>query len=156
MNSLCPKHLVAKPDELLSNELHMMPNDGLLDLHLDCDVHPRTKHRRAVNAILFLNDGWNPDWLGQLEFWDPIDGLIAAITPAFNRLVVFETNEFSYHGVPRPMRAPEGVWRKSMAVYWWLPPDGKEPKRPRAQFVALPGEPIDEEKARWRQQRSGK
>jgi hypothetical protein len=41
------------------------------------------------------------------------------IAPLFNRLVIFETNEHSYHGHPKPLNTPKGVTRKSAAVYYY-------------------------------------
>jgi len=41
------------------------------------------------------------------------------ITPKFNRLVVFETNEISFHGHPKPLNTPADVSRKSLAIYYY-------------------------------------
>jgi hypothetical protein len=155
MNELCPAHLTPPGSEILGNEMHCMPHDGFLDLHLDCDVHPKTGLRRAMNAILFI-DPWRVEWGGQLELWDTSSQPIqVSITPQFNRLVIFETNDHSYHGVPRPIRAPMGVFRRSLAVYWWERGDWVN-RRPRAKFVALPGEPESKEKDAWRSDRCGR
>src|SRR5260370_24691553 len=43
----------------------------------------------------------------------------AKIAPVFNRAVLFETNENSFHGHPRPLRCPEGQSRRSLAVYYY-------------------------------------
>lgn len=37
----------------------------------------------------------------------------------FNRCVIFETNEISYHGHPKPLKTPEGINRKSLATYYY-------------------------------------
>jgi hypothetical protein len=34
---------------------------------------------------------------------------------------LFETNDISYHGHPDPLQCPEGVFRKSIALYYYTP-----------------------------------
>jgi len=115
--------------------LHALPAGGHLDVHLDADRHPRLGLARRANAILFLGD-WAPAWGGALEFWTPdLQRAAVQIEPRHGRLVLFETTDASYHGVPGVLRCPPGVLRKSLAAYWWGPPRD-EARRPRAQFVA--------------------
>jgi hypothetical protein len=37
----------------------------------------------------------------------------------FNRCVLFNTTDFSFHGHPDPLRCPEGMTRKSLALYYY-------------------------------------
>ena len=39
--------------------------------------------------------------------------LIESFSPIFNRCVIFETNEISYHGHPKPLKTPKGISRKA-------------------------------------------
>ena len=41
------------------------------------------------------------------------------IAPLFNRVVVFNTDEDSYHGLPDPLMCPDGESRKSIALYYY-------------------------------------
>lgn len=132
-----------------------MPSGGWLDVHLDCDRHPQTGYRRAVNAILFLDD-WLPEWGGQLELWAADRSRCdVAITPGPNRLVIFRCDDVSYHGIPRPISCPPERWRRSLAVYWWEPSVGPA-IRPRAEFVSVAGETSDPAKDAWRRKRAGR
>ena len=79
---------------------------------------------------------------------------VISIHPHFNRLVIFETSDRSYHGVPHKIRAPTGIYRRSLATYWWEPGDWFC-KRKRATFMALPNVPDTEDKKAWRRERSG-
>jgi hypothetical protein len=45
--------------------------------------------------------------------------MIAKYAPTFNRCVIFETNEISFHGHPKPLKTPEGVTRKSIVAYYY-------------------------------------
>ena len=41
------------------------------------------------------------------------------VAPVFNRCVVFNTDATSYHGHPDPLTTPEGVYRRSLALYYY-------------------------------------
>jgi hypothetical protein len=41
------------------------------------------------------------------------------ILPEFNRLVIFSTTDFSYHGHPDPLTCPPGRARISIAQYYY-------------------------------------
>lgn len=43
----------------------------------------------------------------------------AKILPVFNRFMVFGTTDITYHGHPDPLQCPEGVTRKSLALYYF-------------------------------------
>jgi len=108
--------LLADP-ELLGGGCHQIVNEGFLDVHIDFNVHSVTRNHRRLNAILYLNKNWKEEYAGFLELWDMKTKVrIANIAPLFNRLVIFETNEISYHGHPVPLNIPDGMSRKSLAV----------------------------------------
>jgi hypothetical protein len=43
----------------------------------------------------------------------------AKILPVFNRMVIFGTTDFTYHGHPDPLQCPEHMTRKSLALYYF-------------------------------------
>ena len=96
-----------------------------LDPHIDFNYHPTTALHRRLNLILFLNREWKDRWGGVLDFhcdpWDPDRDQVHSISPRFNRCVIFETNENSWHGFCR-IHLPENkrdVSRRSIAVYFY-------------------------------------
>ena len=106
--------------ELLGGGCHQIVNGGFLDVHIDFNVHSVTRNHRRLNAILYVNKNWEEAYAGFLELWDMQRKVrIANIAPLFNRLVIFETNEISYHGHPVPLNIPDGMSRKSLAVYYY-------------------------------------
>lgn len=131
------------PDTMLyGGGLHEIEFGGWLDLHLDADRHKINGMERRANAILFLSGS------GNLELWggkDTPEKKIVSIKPVPGRLVIFETNDYSFHGVPCPLAATNIESRKSLAVYWWSRPLSQG-KRPRAKFVSSPGEGYNAEK----------
>lgn len=107
-------------EELFGGGLHQSIKGAFLDVHVDFNIHSKTKYHRRMNAIIYLNQDWKEAYNGNLELWDmKSKKMIENIAPAFNRLVVFETNEVSFHGHPKPLNTPDNVSRKSLAVYYY-------------------------------------
>lgn len=96
-----------------------------LDAHYDFNIHPITQQHRRLNAIVYLNKDWNPDWKGSICFhsdpWDLERDEVVEVQPAFNRCVIFETNEKSWHSVPIIEQPPElrNRSRKSFTIYMY-------------------------------------
>lgn len=115
---------IVADDELFGGGLHQSINGAFLNVHVDYNFHPKTKHHRRLNVLVYMNKDWQDDYEGHLELWDLADGkkdLLAKYAPTFNRCVIFETNEISYHGHPKPLKTPFGVSRKSIATYYYTP-----------------------------------
>lgn len=101
--------------------LHQSGRGGFLNIHADFTVHPHKRNwRRRVNVLVYLNKGWEEDWGGQLELWErDMSKCTQRIVPYFNRCVIFNTDEDSYHGLPEPLTCPEDESRKSIALYYF-------------------------------------
>lgn len=95
-----------------------------LDAHIDFNRHPVESWHRRLNLIVYLNPAWHDAWGGSLELHsDPRSDRdrVTTITPLFNRCVIFETTEWSWHGFPR-IRIPvehTDVSRRSVALYFY-------------------------------------
>ncbi len=97
-----------------------------LDPHVDFTHHPKTGMHRRLNLIVYLNHEWDKDWGGNIELHknprlEPKDDEIVSVEPLFNRAVIFETNNISWHGFPR-INLPEdkkNTSRKSFALYYY-------------------------------------
>ncbi|MBA2746547.1 MAG: 2OG-Fe(II) oxygenase [Flavisolibacter sp.] len=105
--------------------LHQGGSNSFLDIHVDYNLHPLEKKQRRLNLILFLNRDWEASWGGALEFWNQdVSECKHAILPLFNRVVLFECNEYSYHGYSK-INCPESVTRKSFYHYYFTEPEKK-------------------------------
>jgi hypothetical protein len=114
---------------------------GLLDVHVDGNYHDATGLNRRLNAIVYLNPGWQSGWGGEFGIYDSEGEVcLKKVPPLHNRLVVFDSHDFSYHGLPDPVAFPEGTSRKSIILYYYT----VEP-RP-AEHVAV----TDPHSALWR------
>ena len=70
--------------------------------------------------ITFLNKDWQPEFNGQIEFWNKdMSACARKVEPVFNRTVIFKTSDNTWHGHPDPLRCPQGTFRKSLAVYYY-------------------------------------
>lgn len=134
--------------------LHQTMSGGKLDIHADFNLHPKLKLHRRLNALLYLNKDWKEEWGGQLELWEKdMSKCSVKLSPKFNRLVIFETNDDSFHGHPDPITCPQDVTRKSMALYYYTAP--KEILEPHAALFQLrPGEETTKEIEEFRVKRN--
>lgn len=102
-----------------------------LEPHVDFNFHPLEGWHRRLNLIVYLNPEWEAGWGGELQLHrDPTAGVApdASIAPAFNRCVVFETNDRSWHGFD-PIRLPPArreLSRRSIALYFYTPADAAQ------------------------------
>ena len=111
----------------LGGGTHENRSGASLDPHIDFNFHPLERWHRRLNLIIYLNEGWQAGWGGALNLYrDPrLDQAPDhTIVPAFNRCVIFETNEHSWHGFDR-IAIPgdeQGRTRRSIALYFYTPP----------------------------------
>jgi len=109
---------------LTGGGIHIHEPGGFLDIHTDFKQHPTTGYNRRVNMITFLNKGWRAAWEGDLELWDKRFSIKKSVLPEFNVTVIFNTvHAKTFHGVPKPLRCPDGVRRKSLAWYYYTESD---------------------------------
>jgi len=116
--------LVPDPS-LEGGGLHQSGRGGFLNVHTDFSNHHYHQHwRRRVNLILYLNENWRDEWGGAIEFWEiSMRRCAAKYSPLLNHAVIFTTDERSLHGFPDPLRCPENVSRKSLALYYYTVSD---------------------------------
>jgi len=105
--------------------LHETRRGGHLSIHADFNLHPLNRLHRRLNLILFLNEEWESEWGGALELWDQrMSRCEEKILPVLGRAVIFNTDSDSYHGHPDPLECPDGVTRRSIALYYYTAPSG--------------------------------
>lgn len=108
----------------LGGGTHESHNGVSLDPHVDFNYHPSERWHRRLNLLIYLNPSWEPQWGGCFElFRDPHASACpdVSITPTFNRGVLFETSERSWHGFNAiQLPATEiGLTRRSIALYFY-------------------------------------
>ena len=94
-----------------------------LDVHVDFNIDERRMLHRRLNLLVYLNKEWEEAWGGLIELHSdprhPEVDEVKSLLPLFNRCVIFETSEYSWHGF-ETIHLPEGrkqLSRKSFAIY---------------------------------------
>lgn len=119
---------------------HIHGNGGKLNIHQDYSIHPKMDLQRKFNLIIYLSEDWDSSWGGNLEFWShDIDKnrpkeKRAEIECKFNRAILFDASQFSWHGFPEAINCPEGKYRKSIASYYLTIPNENTSPRKRALY----------------------
>lgn len=121
---------------------HIHGRGGKLNVHLDYNIHPKLKLQRKLNLILYLSQEWQSDWGGNLELWshdstnNQPKNLEKTIECKFNRAIIFDTTQNSWHGFAKEIICPENVYRKSIAMYYLTDLPENTVERYRALYVA--------------------
>jgi hypothetical protein len=110
-------------ETLFGGGTHENLNGQGLDVHIDFNIDERTMLHRRVNLLVYLNKVWDERWGGAIELHSnprrPELDASTSFLPLFNRAVIFETNEYSWHGFKR-IELPAGrehLSRKSFSIY---------------------------------------
>ena len=94
-----------------------------LDAHVDFNYDQQRKLHRRINLLIYLNKEWDVAWGGAIQLHsDPRDwehDQVETFNCNFNRCVIFETNEHSWHGFKRIELPPgkRGLTRKCISIY---------------------------------------
>jgi Rps23 Pro-64 3,4-dihydroxylase Tpa1-like proline 4-hydroxylase len=100
--------------------LNVTMRGGLLDVHVDGNYHDATGLSRRLNALVYLNPGWQEDWGGEFGVYDETGThCLKKVAPLHNRLVIFDSHDKSFHGLPDPINFPEGEPRRSIILYYY-------------------------------------
>lgn len=100
--------------------LHQIVRGGKLGIHADFNRHRNFNLDRRLNLLLYLNRDWREEYGGHLQLWNrDMSRCEAKILPVFNRMLIFGTTDFTYHGHPDPLQCPEHMTRKSLALYYF-------------------------------------
>ncbi len=109
------------PDDHRGAGVHQGRNGSFLDIHVDFSVHPVLNLHRRLNLLIYLNKNWKDEYGGHLELWnEDVSVLEKEVKVGFNRAVIFETTDTSYHGYD-VIRIPEDESRKSIYSYYYSP-----------------------------------
>lgn len=129
---------------------HIHKRGGKLNTHLDYSVHPKLGLQRKLNIIVYVNPDWQENWGGSLGLWgnesaEKPGDLVKSVWSKFNRAVVFDTTQNSWHGLPEPLVCPDGQARQSLAAYYLCDPSEGVDTRGKALFAPTKEQENDEE-----------
>jgi len=122
---------------------HELRPGGFLKVHADFNWHKQMRLDRRINLLVYLNKDWQPEYGGNLELWDEtMSHKVAEYAPLFNRCVIFNTTDNSFHGNPVPVSCPPDRSRRSLAFYYYTNgrPAGEVSQSHGTLFKNRPGE----------------
>lgn len=129
---------------------HAHKSGGKLNTHLDYSLHPKLHLQRKLNIIVYLNPLWREEWGGSLGLWgnescEHPGELVSTVWSKFNRAIIFDTTQNSWHGLPNPIKCPKHQARQSLAVYYLCQPDETTDSRGKALFAPTEAQRDDED-----------
>jgi hypothetical protein len=99
---------------------HQIKPGGMLKIHADFNKHRTLGLDRRLNFLIYLNKDWKEEYGGHFELWNTdMTESRTKILPVFNRVAMFSTTDFSYHGHPDKLACPADRSRKSLALYYY-------------------------------------
>ncbi|RMG84682.1 MAG: 2OG-Fe(II) oxygenase [Bacteroidetes bacterium] len=99
---------------------HQIKPGGFLKVHVDFHKHKLMGLDRRINVLVYLNEDWKEEYGGHFELWETdMSKCALKIAPLFNRMAIFSTTDYSWHGHPDPLTCPPDRSRKSLALYYY-------------------------------------
>lgn len=140
MSKLCGVQVTADQG-LHGGGWHIHASGGNLNPHLDYSLHPKTGLQRKLNIIVYLSSDLEEKHGGHLGLWAKSSEmnrpgeLVCEVAPKFNRAIIFDTTQTSWHGMSRKLSQPSNIYRKSIAAYYLCDPPADVDRRERALFA---------------------
>jgi hypothetical protein len=99
---------------------HQIKPGGFLKVHVDFHKHRAMQLDRRINVLVYLNEDWHEEYGGHFELWErDMSKCAVRIAPLFNRMAIFSTTDYSWHGHPDPLTCPPDRSRRSLALYYY-------------------------------------
>jgi len=119
---------------------HTYKKGGKLNTHLDYSLHLKLGLQRKLNIIVYMSPNWKKEWGGALGLWgnessEKPGDLVVSVWNKFNRAVIFDTTQNSWHGLPEPLSCPNNESRQSLAAYFLSEPPEDVDTRGKALFA---------------------
>ena len=139
--------------------VHIYEPGDKLDIHVDAGYHPTLKLKKQTTLGIYLSYEWKEEYGCALEIWRgdncandeaKIHEKIASITPIFNQLILFNCNDYAWHGNPEPSRGSPESRRIFVTISYLSENFSDDNKKVKAFFVPRPNDPEDKEKDKLR------
>ncbi len=139
------EHHIESDPNLYAGGLSLMKKDQFLNPHLDNSHDAERKRWRALNLLFYVTPNWELKNGGNLELWpNGVQGKSIEILSKFNRLVVMETHDASWHSVNKVMANQE---RKCVSNYYFS--SVPLPKHNEFHITYFTGRPQEKFKKIW-------
>ena len=88
-------------------------------MHSDFNWQNYLKLNRRINILFYLNKDWDKTMKGELILSSKNMKNYQSIDPIYNRIVIFNTNDKTFHGHPEKLNFPANYPRTSIATYYY-------------------------------------
>ena len=111
---------------------------------------PKLPYQRKINLIIYLQEDWKDEWGGHLGIYEHDKEKNAPgklVKEIMQNLIerYFDTTMNSWHGLCKEVTTPEGVCRKSMAIYYLTTPPENVDVRSKALFAPTKEQESDQD-----------
>lgn len=129
--------------------VHQGGAGSFLDMHVDFNSHPeKLNWFRNLNILIYLNEGWESEWGGELDLKHRISNESVKVEPIFNRCVIMFTRDYTLHGY-EAIKFPRGEFRKSIAAYAYTLVDAGEVSHRSTVWYPTGGNSLKRQVGRW-------
>ena len=92
-----------------------------LKVHTDFNFNNTLKLYRMISLIVYLNEDWQDEWNGDLQFWDfEKKNYVRRYFPKAGRAVIWRYHRLGFHGHPEPLTCPEGTYRDGFRMFYYV------------------------------------
>ena len=91
-----------------------------LKIHTDFNWQDDIKLNRVLTLVIYLNEGWQENWNGDIQFWDKENKeCVKRYFPDWGNCVIWEYDEQGFHGHPNPLACPNGEYRDGFRLFYY-------------------------------------
>jgi len=114
------KHIL--PDPYLTGAGYMKSYTGdSLKIHTDFNWNEECQTHRALSLIIYCTPDWDPNWHGDLQFWDfDKKKKVASYPPKMGNVVIWKYHKRGFHGHPNPITCPEDKFRVGFRLFYYI------------------------------------
>jgi len=122
--------LIPDPHLIGAGYMKSFAGDSL-KVHTDFNWNDQLRLHRMLSVVIYLNEEWEDEWGGQLQFYDTKRDKVHTKVPVGpGNCVIWNYNNFAFHGYPEPMNCPEGVSRKGIRFFYYVSNAKHDDKHP--------------------------
>ncbi len=112
--------LIPDPHMIGAGYMRCSRGDSL-KLHSDFNFNNTLKLYRMLSINIYLNENWQPEWNGDLQFWDfERKECKTRYFPEAGKAVIFRHHKFGFHGHPEPLQCPENIYRDGFRMFYYV------------------------------------
>jgi len=143
--------------------IHLFSKGSRLAVHVDAGIHPATGLKKQLTLGYYLSANWKEEYGSEFEVWrgenaslaEPhLVDVAAKFAPLFNRALIFNCDDYAWHGVSDEKAKPADAIRIFLTLSYMSENYNDLNKKTRAFFVPRPNDPNDAQIREFSRKRS--